>query len=128
MASNCRYFYVLSFMAVNDSGLAIVIASDENEAFQILKNQGEHNAQPGAYMLSSSVNLGQYEGGFMGLVFESYTNALVAYKAISDMIPDDLMTLESRMKEYVDEKIDEVVNPKNPDRVIYTFKYNQPES
>lgn len=116
----CRYFYVLSFTARNSSGIAIVIASDEREAFMCLKNSGMYNGSPNEYTLNASRNVGHYDGSAYGLMLESYTNAKVAYDAIAALIPNDLNTLESRIKKYVDDKLEEALKP-DKTRVVYTF-------
>lgn len=82
MDENIKYFYVLSFTALNQSGLAIILAYNETEAFSDLKREGRYNGTPEKYFLVQARNVGKYCGGAHGLMLESYTNALTAFDAI----------------------------------------------
>ena len=83
------YFFLLSFTYGSESGLAIVIASSERQAFQCLKSQGRYSSAPALYSLVRVENVGAYyEGGAYGLMLESYTNAMVAFDALCAVMKD----------------------------------------
>lgn len=83
------YFFLLSFTYGSESGLAIVIASSERQAFQCLKSQGRYSSAPALYSLVRVENVGAYyEGGAYGLMLESYTNAVVAFDALCAVMKD----------------------------------------
>lgn len=77
-----KYFYVVSFTARNQAGVAIIIATSEAVAFSVLQQGGLYNGTPDDYKLVRACNVGKYCGKFYGLALESYTNALVAYDAL----------------------------------------------
>lgn len=81
-----KYFWVISFIARNESGIAFVLADTERNAFQALKQSGRYSGTPNDYTLVSACNVGKYGGEAFGLQLESYTNALVAYDAISNIL------------------------------------------
>ena len=83
--NDVRYFFVLSFTARDQAGLAIVIAVTEREAFEHLKAGGLYNGTPDDYVLVACKNVGKYEGRAYGLMLESFTNALVAFDALVDV-------------------------------------------
>lgn len=82
MTEQEKYFYVVSFTARNQAGVAIIVASNESIAFSVLQRGGLYNGTPDDYKLIRACNVGQYCGKFYGLALESYTNALVAYDAL----------------------------------------------
>ena len=81
MAVDTKYFFIISFIAEHQSGLAIVVASTEKQAFQDLKRGGMYNYNPGVYQLIKTECVGTYVGCVTGLLLESYTNAMVAFDA-----------------------------------------------
>ena len=83
---DCIYLFALSFTAANQSGIAIVSASTQQDALRILKNSGRYNGMPDAYVLVQATRLGVYTENRYELLFESYTNAIVAYDAIVNTI------------------------------------------
>ena len=93
MAVNRTYFFVIQFTFRSESGLAIVLAGSDKEAFCILKNSGMHSAYGQGYKLVRIQNVGRYEpvncyGESYGLQLEAYTNAVVAYDAIKSVAKD----------------------------------------
>ena len=86
MSSETKYFFVLSFQVNTGTGLAIVIAGDEREAFQHLKSSGKYNCDPSQYVLNQAANVGGYCGCATGLVLETYTNAMLAFEAFRSVM------------------------------------------
>ena len=82
MASDVRFFYIISFSAKNESGLAIVIAESEQSAVSSLRRMGKYNGKPDVYVILAIKNVGRYDGCAAGLILESYVNALVAFDAL----------------------------------------------
>lgn len=80
MSQNCVNLYTISFTVEKESGIALVAAYDERNAFQILKNGGSRNG--GEYVLVQIRNLGMTANCSYGLLMESFVNARVAYDAI----------------------------------------------
>ena len=83
MLDGAKYFFVISFTARHQSGMAIVLSSTEREAFACLKQMGQYNGTPNDYVQVAIKNVGKYDGCAYGLVLESYTNAIVAFDAIA---------------------------------------------
>lgn len=76
-----RYLFGLSFTVGSNTGIALVVASSERQAFQLLKNSGRYNCSPDKYTLIQSRNLGLSSCLPYELLFEEYTNADIVYKA-----------------------------------------------
>lgn len=74
------HLYVISFVAGSESGLALVSAQDEKNAFQILKNSGSRCCD--GYSLIQIRCLGEPSSCTYGLLMESFVNAKEAYDAI----------------------------------------------
>ena len=81
--SNCTvYLFVISFFYKSESGLALVGAYDQNAAWAMLKNGGKFNGNPDGYVLESIRNIGASTHDCYEVLFETYTNAKVAFDAI----------------------------------------------
>lgn len=82
---NCNkqstHLFVLSFTVGSESGLALVAANSERQAFQILQNSGSRNCE--GYTLIQCRNIGMICDCNFGLLMESFVNALKAYDAIT---------------------------------------------
>jgi hypothetical protein len=84
MAQTNNQLFVYSFTFMNQSGLALIAARNEPEGFGVLKRQGKNMAQGNQYRLVEARNLGIYYCDSQpGIILETYTNAIVAYEAIS---------------------------------------------
>lgn len=81
-----KYFYLISFYAANESGLAMVVAETDEEAWEHLCNSGRYNDSETAYVLIQCRKIGDYVGCGNGLLLESYTNALVAFDAFVSIL------------------------------------------
>ena len=90
MGKGCldAYLFIISFTFGTESGLALVAARDESQAFQILKNSGQRNGCGERYVLVQSRNLGLIQSDAFGLILETYVNSMVAYKAIADKLAE----------------------------------------
>ena len=73
------HLYVISFTVGSESGLAMVAAGSDRDAFQILKNGGSRG---GPYILKKCRDIGMTACCSFGLLLESYVNAIEAYDAI----------------------------------------------
>ena len=81
--SEAYHLYVISFTVGKESGLALVSAENERAAFQHLRNSGNRNGSDGKrYVLVECRDLGIHGSCKFGLLSESYTNSMEAYKAI----------------------------------------------
>lgn len=94
-----RYLFGLSFTVGSNTGIALVVASSERQAFQLLKNSGRYNCSPDKYTLIQSRNLGLSSCLPYELLFEEYTNAKVVY--------DAFLKLADKFKREDDDKDDE---------------------
>ena len=97
MSARCTYLFAISFLFGNESGLAIVSATNERKAWEILRNQGKYNGSPDGYQIEATRNVGLYTQEQCTLILESYTNALVAFDAITSFIskhPTPTFTVE----------------------------------
>ena len=92
MATPNIYLFIISFLYGDDSGLAMVSAPDIATALNVLKNSGCHNGDPDGYTIIRHRNAGLYTQEGYELLHETYTNAEVAYDAISDRL--DALELE----------------------------------
>ena len=81
MASYVRNLYIISFAVFNNSGIAIVVACNENEAKLLLKNSGRYGHGLGQYDIINIKCLGTTEYLGYGLISELYVNALMAFDA-----------------------------------------------
>lgn len=75
MSDVAKYFFILSFTAAGNPGVAIVIACDEKSAKSCLKKQGVYNATPEAYFVSEIKNVGKYCDCAYGLMAESFASS-----------------------------------------------------
>ena len=80
MSDTAFNLYVISFTAGKEAGLAMVAATDDRSAFQILKNGGSRDGK--GYSLIQCRNIGMTAGCHYGLLMESFVNALQAFDAI----------------------------------------------
>ena len=78
--SNADHLYVISFTVGKESGLAMVAANSDRDAFQILKNGGSRHCE--GYTLIQTRDIGISCCCQYGLLMESFVNALEAYDAI----------------------------------------------
>lgn len=76
------YLFAFAFTFLNQSGMALITARTEQDAIGILRRQGKNWPQGQQYKIVKCRNLGIYSQDDYGIVFESYTNAMVAYDAI----------------------------------------------
>lgn len=77
-----RYLFAISFFAQKNTGIALVVARNEKDAFSILTRYGRYNARPKFYILEAIKNLGTVAQCIpCELLFEEYTNADIVYKA-----------------------------------------------
>lgn len=76
MSAENVYSFALSFYALNESGIALVIAKNVAEAISHLQLSGKYNARPDVYEILKTRNIGQYCGPEYGLIVESYTNSI----------------------------------------------------
>ena len=74
------HLYVISFTVGSESGLAMVAANNDRDAFQILKNGGSRCG--GGYNLIQIRDIGMSSSCVYGLLLESFVNANEAYDAI----------------------------------------------
>ena len=72
MEDATKYFFILSFTAANQSGVAIILAYSDKEAYSILKREGRYNGSPEKYKLVQIENVGRYCGCAHGLMIEHY--------------------------------------------------------
>lgn len=77
---DCINLYTISFTVGAESGLALVAAHSEREAFDILKNGGSRQCE--GYSLVQIRNLGLTTSCTYGILMESFVNAMEAYNAI----------------------------------------------
>lgn len=80
--NNINHLYALSFTVGTEAGLALVAATSDTQAFQILKNSGQRNCCADNYTLIQSRDIGISNACAYGLLMESYVNSLTAYDAI----------------------------------------------
>lgn len=80
MSQNCIHLFVISFTVGAESGIALVAASDERTAIQILKSQSGHGCK--SLVINKTRNIGLTSSCSFGLLMESYVNAKEAYDAI----------------------------------------------
>lgn len=84
---NNLHVFAIHFVYCSETGLALVLACSDVEAFSLLKNGGKHNGAPDGYVMIEARDIGCYEPmsitspGY-GLQFEIYLNAEETYKAI----------------------------------------------
>ncbi len=83
--SENKNFYVISFSVAKDSGLALVVAENERSAIEHLRHSGKYNGCS-AYSIINTRCLGSYCGCEYGLIYESFSNALVAFQAIESVL------------------------------------------
>ena len=72
--------YVISFTVGEEAGLAMVAASNERQAFEVLQHSGNRNSE--MYSLVQIRDIGMTSQMHYGLLMESYVNALEAFAAI----------------------------------------------
>lgn len=80
--SECNSLYAISFTVGAESGIALVAASNEGQAMEVLRNSGNRACAEPGYTLIQIRNIGMSTSCVYGLLLESYVNALQAYDAI----------------------------------------------
>lgn len=78
--SEAYHLYVISFTVGAESGLALVAAPSDRDAFQVLKNGGSRHCE--GYSLVQTRDIGMTANCHYGLLMESFVNAIEAYNAI----------------------------------------------
>lgn len=84
MSDTAFNLYVISFTAGKEAGLAMVAATDDRSAFQILKNGGSRHGE--GYSLVQCRNIGMSTSCTFGILLESFVNAREAYDAIVQVV------------------------------------------
>ena len=77
-----KYFFVISFFVDEMAGIAMVIARNDAEAFQILKNAGRYNGSTSKYVKDQSLCIGESQADAFGLLIESFSGAKAMYDAL----------------------------------------------
>ena len=85
MSKDCIHLYTISFTVGAESGIALVAATDERTAIQILKSSGSRSCAEPGYTVIQIRNLGLSSSCTFGLLMESFVNAREAYEAIISM-------------------------------------------
>lgn len=69
-----KKLYMVYFRVPDDSGIALVVARNEREAFSCLKSAGYFNANPGVYELNHVKYLDPVCNPEYGLIIECYAS------------------------------------------------------
>lgn len=77
--TDAYHLYTISFTVGSESGIALVAAVSDKDAFQILKNGGSRGS---GYVLQQCRDIGMTSCCTYGLLMESFVNAKEAYDAI----------------------------------------------
>jgi len=78
--TDAYHLYTISFTVGSESGIALVAATSDKDAFQILKNGGSRHCD--GYRLIQTRDIGMSTCCTYGLLLESFVNAKEAYDAI----------------------------------------------
>lgn len=75
--NNPSKLYVISFTVLKESGIAIVTAKSDKQAFQILQNSGSYNFNNGElYSLVQIRDIGMTANCNYGLLMETFANTI----------------------------------------------------
>ena len=94
--------YTIAFTVGAESGLALVAANNERDAFQILQNGGSRCH--GHYKLTQIRCLGISSSCTYGLLMESFVNAMEAYNAIISVANRYLRGEDVWVNMYIDDE------------------------